>query len=210
MSVGRGDHHKRGFGFAAFLVTGVVIGTFMITPAGAHISESFNHLWNTHIKPKIANPGTINNANNPVDWTKLKSVPVDFADGVDNTGGPPGPATDVQCAGCVTSSDLGTLTVRSASVLIPGGAGGNGDYILDTVQRSCNAGEVAISWSAFWDGVNGDLNGAAPGGSDDLELTVASVRFRVDANNLQGYTAWGGNDSGVDHTFTIEVRCLAV
>ena len=208
MRVGRGDHHKRG-SFAVFLVTGVVIGAFMITPAGAHISESFNHLWNKHIKPKIATPGTINSASNPVDWTKLKGVPDEIADGLDSTGGPPGPATDVQCAGCVTSSDLGTLTVRTASVLITGGTGGNGDYILDTVQRSCNAGEEAISWSAFWNGVNGDLNGAGPGGADDLELTVASVQFRVDNNNLQGYTAWGGNDSGANYTFTLQVSCLA-
>lgn len=206
MRVGRRKHHK-GFRSAVFLVTGVVIGTLMITPAGAHITDSFTHLFKKHIKPQLANPGTINDAGNPVDWTKLKSVPADFADGVDNTGGLPGPATDVVCTNCVTSSDLGTLTVRSASVLVGGGAAENGGYILDTVQRSCNAGEEAISWSAFW---NGDLNGAAPGGSDDAELTVASVQFRIDVNNLQGYTAWGGNDSGVDHTFTLEVRCLAV
>ncbi len=207
MRVGRRKHHKRGFRSAVFLVTGVVIGTLMITPAGAHITDSFTHLFNKHIKPILANPGTINDASNPVDWTKLKGVPADFADGVDATGGAPGPATDVQCTGCVTSSDLGTLTVRSASVVILGGTGGNGDYILDTVERSCNAGEEAISWSAFWDG---DLNGAAAGGSDDAELTIASVKFRVDVNTLQGYTAWGGNDSGVNHTFTLEVRCLAV
>lgn len=207
MRVGRRKHHKRGFRSAVFLVTGVVIGTLMITPAGAHITDSFTHLFNKHIKPKLANPGTINDAGNPVDWTKLKSVPADFADGVDNTGGPPGPATDVVCTGCVTSSDLGTLTVRPNSVLVLGGTGGNGDYILDTVQQSCNAGEEAISWSAFWDG---DLNGAAPGGADDQELTVASVQFRVDASGNQGYTAWGGNDSGTNHTFTLEVRCLAV
>jgi len=34
----------------------------------------------------VAEAGTLNNAGNPVDWTKLKSVPSGFADGVDNAG----------------------------------------------------------------------------------------------------------------------------
>ncbi len=87
-----------------------------------------------------------------------------------------------------------------------GGTAHNGAYVLDTVQRSCNAGEEAISWSAFWDG---DLNPGGPGDADDAELTVAAVEFRLDAGGNHGYTAWGGNDSGVDHTFTLQVRCLA-
>lgn len=32
-------------------------------------------------------PGTINDPSNPVDWTMLKNVPTDFADGIDNEGG---------------------------------------------------------------------------------------------------------------------------
>jgi len=63
-----------------------------------------------------------------------------------------------------------------------------------------------LSWSALWDG---DLNGAAAGGSDDAELNVPSVEFRLDAGGNQGYIAWGGNDSGVDHTITLQVRYLA-
>ena len=87
MRVGRKKHHKRGFRSAVFLVTGVVIGTLMITPAGAHITDSFTHLFNKHIKPKLANPGTINDSTNPVDWSKLKNVPAAFADGTDDVGG---------------------------------------------------------------------------------------------------------------------------
>jgi hypothetical protein len=40
----------------------------------------------------LAAAGTINQGSNPVDWTKLKSVPAGFADGVDDTGGSPPPA----------------------------------------------------------------------------------------------------------------------
>jgi hypothetical protein len=48
------------------------------------VTNDFSHLWNQHIKPLLATPGTINAADNPVDWTKLKSVPAGFADGLDN------------------------------------------------------------------------------------------------------------------------------
>jgi hypothetical protein len=38
-------------------------------------------------KSELNSAGTINDSANPVDWTKLKSVPADFADGVDDVGG---------------------------------------------------------------------------------------------------------------------------
>ncbi len=38
-------------------------------------------VWN---QSTFQSTGTINNASNPVDWTKLKTVPAGFADGVDN------------------------------------------------------------------------------------------------------------------------------
>ncbi len=170
---------------AVVLVAGVMIGALLLTPAGADVTSSFKHLWNDHIKPKIANPGTINDTKNPVDWTKLKGVPEGFADGADDTG------------------TLGTITVRTDTVTVQGGGGENGAYILDSATRACAAGEQAISWSAFWDG---DLNGAAAGGGDDQELTIASVEFdQAD----QEYTVWGGNDSGTNHTLTLQVLCLA-
>ena len=34
--------------------------------------------------PDLAAPGTLNDPSNPVDWTKLKSVPAGFADGIDH------------------------------------------------------------------------------------------------------------------------------
>lgn len=179
----------------------------MISPAGAHIGKNLAHLINNHVLPIFSNPGTINDAANPVDWSRLKNVPAGFADGVDaeSTGGS-GPATDVTCTGCVTSSDLGTITVRTSSVAVGGGTGGNGDQNVDVTQRFCGAGELALSWAAFWDG---DLNGPAEGGGDDAEVTINSVEFDIDVNGNQGYVAYGGNDSGVDHTLTLQVFCMA-
>jgi hypothetical protein len=36
---------------------------------------------------ELETPGTLNNPSNPVDWTKLKSVPSGFSDGTDDVGG---------------------------------------------------------------------------------------------------------------------------
>ncbi|HYW68980.1 MAG TPA: hypothetical protein VE960_05190 [bacterium] len=36
---------------------------------------------------ELSTPGTINSSSNPVDWTRLKNVPYDFADGTDDVGG---------------------------------------------------------------------------------------------------------------------------
>ena len=34
----------------------------------------------------LSDSGTVNDTANPVDWTKLKGVPAEFADGTDNSG----------------------------------------------------------------------------------------------------------------------------
>jgi hypothetical protein len=39
-----------------------------------------------YTQDSLSTPGTVNDASNPVDWTKLKGVPGDFADGKDNVG----------------------------------------------------------------------------------------------------------------------------
>ena len=54
-----------------------------LTPAGAHVTDSFSHLWDNHIKPELSQPGSINKPANPVHWTKLKGVPKGIADGKD-------------------------------------------------------------------------------------------------------------------------------
>jgi hypothetical protein len=45
------------------------------------------HAMDADRVPALGTPGTINAADNPVDWTKLKGVPAGFVDGVDNVGG---------------------------------------------------------------------------------------------------------------------------
>ena len=78
----------------AFVVIGIVIGSLLVTPAGAHVTSGFRHLWREHIKPRLAEAGVLNDPANPVDWTKLTGVPAGLADGDDAVGsqGPMGPA----------------------------------------------------------------------------------------------------------------------
>jgi hypothetical protein len=76
-------HRGRGaLNVAALLAISVLIAAALIGPAGAH--NGAGHIWKTHIRPKLQNPGTINTATNPVDWTKLKGVPAGLADGTDD------------------------------------------------------------------------------------------------------------------------------
>jgi hypothetical protein len=63
---------------ACLLVAGAFAGT-----AGGAGAAVWQDVW-TQIKPLLSEPGTINQAENPVDWSKLKSVPGGLADGRDD------------------------------------------------------------------------------------------------------------------------------
>ncbi|MBI4261720.1 MAG: hypothetical protein HY658_14285 [Actinobacteria bacterium] len=65
----------------AVLASATLIGLFAAGQAAGH-SGNTGHLWNQHIEP-LGEPGTINDAGNPLHWTKLKGVPGAFADGID-------------------------------------------------------------------------------------------------------------------------------
>ena len=63
----------------------ITLGMIVFAPGvRAHVTSTFTHLWNDHIEPLLATPGTINSAENPVHWTRLKGLPPGLADGLDN------------------------------------------------------------------------------------------------------------------------------
>jgi hypothetical protein len=78
----------------------ILVGALLVAPVGAHVKKEFGHLWKKHIRPKLSAPGTINKAKNPLNWTKLKSVPAGFADGTDDVAGGAG-------GGDITSVEAG-------------------------------------------------------------------------------------------------------
>jgi hypothetical protein len=105
--------------------------------------------------------------------------------------GPAGPAGQAGAAGVI-----GAITVRTQSVTIPGGVAENGAYNTDRVTRNCDGNERAISAGTSW--------------SDDaagLELWTGEVEPLLTNNQVTGYVAAGGNDSGQSSTFTLHVLC---
>jgi hypothetical protein len=172
---------------ATLLLAGAVLGAAIAGPTVA-VAGGFGPTWK-FVKGKLSKPGTLNRDKNPVDFTRLKNVPAGFADGVDDTGG-----------------GLGAITVRQENVQIQGGAGENGSYIVDFVDVFCEPGEIALSGSGYF---GGTLNPNGPGGADDLEVTIASIRRVDDGAGNEGYRVWGGNDSGQARNLIAEVACAA-
>jgi hypothetical protein len=125
----------------------------------------------------LAVPGTINDPNNPVHWTKLKGVPAEFADGTDNVGGAGGSVTSITAgAGLVAAPNpittTGTLRVNFAG---PGAA--------DSVARSDHTHAAPVETDPTWTGpadIGSDIArdgnvGIGPGtGLIDAKLTIVA------------------------------------
>jgi hypothetical protein len=92
---------------------------------------------------------------------------------------------------------VGPITVRTGSVGIDSSSPPNGQYATRSVQVLCSSGEKAISAGTSWSDDN-----------NDLELVTVAVRPVFDpTNQVVGYQARGGNDSGQSSTFTLHVSC---
>jgi hypothetical protein len=119
----------------------------------------------------LSQPGTTNDAGNPVDWTKLKNVPAGFADGVDNesAGGLGGycahvqtnPASfpDAPCRARIatvdTAGDVGSFSSLAIGtdgnpVISYFETGGNGDFMVAHCNDPiCSGGDETRSLVDF-------------------------------------------------------------
>ena len=70
--------------YVIVLALGFVLGSVLVPPVTAHVTERFGHLWGDHIKPRLSAEGTVNSPGNPVSWTQIKDMPDGFVDGVDS------------------------------------------------------------------------------------------------------------------------------
>jgi hypothetical protein len=122
---------------------------------------------------------------------------VDFATG-QLPEGPPGPKGDKGDKGETGAQGvIGAVTVRTSQVTIDGGVAQNGAYSTRSVTRTCDSDEKAISAGTGW---SDDVN--------DLELFTGRITPQLNGQNqVVGYKAVGGNDSGNDSTFTLYVLC---
>ena len=109
--------------------------------------------------------------------------------------GPPGPTGAQGPKG--DPGVIGAIAVRTASTVVPGGVAANAQWNTRAVQKTCDPGEKAISAGASW---SDDV--------DDLELPLIWLKPVLDAsNNVVGFSAKGGNDSGNSSTLTVHVFC---
>lgn len=133
---------------------------------------------------------------------------IDFASGQLPRGqaGPAGPAGPAGAAGPAgpagPAGAISNITVRQASVNVPGSAGDkptpNTTWVTRGVTVNCDSGEKAISAGTGW---SADV--------DDLELATVWIKPTVSSGSVVGYTAKGANNArdGEDHTFTLYVLC---
>ena len=124
----------------------------------------------------------------------------DFAPGQLPAGptGPQGPAGAAGPAGPAgAAGTIGAITVRSTAVSVDGGTAQNGEYITRPAQVLCSTGELAISGGTGWSDDN-----------NDLELFTGRLTPVLNATNqVIGFKASGGNDSGNSSTFTVYALC---
>jgi hypothetical protein len=142
----------------------------------------------------ISGPGTINDTGNPIEWTKLKSVPAGFADGTDDTG--------------LASVSVGVGLTGS-------GAGGDPVQVEDSYRmpQSCSSAQVpkwnGVVWACGNDneGNGGGGNfGHTPAGNDLSTLDSAgsvgfqtSVTIGADGLGLVSYRDAGNGNLKVAH-----------
>jgi hypothetical protein len=150
----------------------------------------------------VTNPKIANNAVNSAKVRPRSLLRSDFAPGQLPAGpvGPQGPAGPAGAAGPAGPAGvIGAITVRTNSVSVPSTAGDahNAFYATARVTRQCEGNERAISGGTSW--------------SDDdpnLELWTSELEPLLNAQNqVTGFGAVGGNDSGQTSTFTVHVLC---
>ena len=158
----------------------------------------------------VTNAKIRNNAVNSSKVAARSLLRSDFAPGQLPAGpiGPQGPAGPQGATGPAGPAGvIGAVTVRQASVNVPGSAsdagigGPNGFWVTRTVNVNCNSGERAMSGGTGW---SADAN--------DLELaTVYMKPVFTGTGPVTGFTAKGANNArdGEDHSFTLYVLCYA-
>jgi len=158
--------------------------------------------------PKIRN-NAVNNAkvaNNAITSSKVRNrslLRADFAPGQLPAGptgpqGPAGPAGPAGAAGPAGPAGvIGAITVRTSSVVIPGGVAENSAFNTARVTALCQGNERAISGGTSWS--DDDAN---------LELFTGELEPQLNPQNqVIGFLAVGANDSGQSSTFTVHSLC---
>jgi hypothetical protein len=147
----------------------------------------------------VTNPKLRNNAVNSAKVANRSLLRSDFAPGQLPAGptGPQGPAGPTGAAGAAGPAGvIGAITVRTNVVNVVDGAVDN-TFNTGRISRNCEGNERAISAGTSW----GD-------DSADLKLVTQELEPALNAQNqVIGFTAVGGNDTGESSNFTVHVLC---
>ena len=151
----------------------------------------------------VTNAKVRNNAINSSKVAARSLLRSDFAPGQLPAGpvgpqGPAGPAGPAGAAGAAGPAGvIGPITVRSSSVSIDNTTATNGQYTTRSVDALCASGELSISGGTGWSDSN-----------NDLELFTGRLTpIQNSANQVIGWRAVGGNDSGQTSTFSVYALC---
>jgi len=170
------DRRRKALNIAALLALSALIVAALMGPAGAH--KGGGHVWKKHVRPKLQNPGAINTATNPVDWTKLKSVPAGFADGVDDVGTLDPTVTQSRVNGsCGAGSSIRVINEDGTVECETDDAGGGGVAEVGGVKVASGTGATTTSSTTFVDVPGATLNITVPAGQTMLivaEFTAES------------------------------------
>jgi hypothetical protein len=161
-----------------------------------------NSIGPTHLQfGAVTGPKIRNNAVTSAKVRNRSLLRADFAPGQLPAGptGPTGPAGVAGPAGPAGPAGVvGAITVRVNSISVAGGVAHDGEYETERVSRTCESNERAISGGTSWS------DDAA-----DRELFTGELEPLFNANNqVNGFLAVGGNDSGNSSTFTVHVLCF--
>jgi len=148
----------------------------------------------------VTNPKIRSNAVTSAKVRNRSLLRADFAPGQLPAGptGPQGPAGPAGAAGPAGPAGvIGAITVRTNAVSVVDGAI-DGVFNTARVERRCEANERAVSAGTSW----GD-DGA------DLKLVTQELEPLLTAQNqVNGFVAVGGNDTGESSNFTVHVLCF--
>ena len=147
----------------------------------------------------VTNPKLRNNAVNSAKVAPRSLLRSDFAAGQLPAGpvGPQGPAGPAGPAGGAGPAGvIGAVTLRPQSIGVADGFV-DGTWSSQRIRSDCSGNERAISGGTSW----GD-------DSPNLRLTTQELEPKLNAQNqVVGFEAVGGNDTGESSTFTVYSLC---
>ena len=169
------------------------------TGAAQVAAGNHNHDSVYPLRTDLNTPGTVNNAGNPVEWSKIKGIPAGFADGLDDGGGG---GSITAGAGLLLSGGVMSVSFSgsgSAANVSRSDHDHNATYYTQT-QLNASGGTInTLSNPMDWSRLKGVPAGIADGTDDNTTysagtgLVLTSGTFAADFGTAAGKIAAGNH-----------------